>query len=138
MAPIQVAFITTAYDVINTGGNSVNAIRKAFQKGLMVLDGGVTDAIVTFLENVVDWFFGKIINDFKDYVILACLIRIEYAIRSGSLQIMKALFLKNKCSKCGQIGHNAQNHSDALQAYLQGKGVLGNVNDVLENGLDDE
>ena len=80
----------------------MNAIRKAFQKGLMVLDGGVTDAIVTFLENVVDWFFGKIINDFKDYVILACLIRIEYAIRSGSLQIMNVLsrFLKNKMRSC--------------------------------------
>ena len=107
----------------------MNAIRKAFQKGLMVLDGGVTDAIVTFLENVVvDWFFGKIINDFKDYVILACLVRIEYAIRSGSLQIMNALsrFLKNKCSQCGQIGHNTQNHSHALERYLQGKGILGN------------
>ena len=121
----------------------MNAIRKAFQKGLMVLDGGVTDAIVTFLENVVvDWFFGKIINDFKDYVILACLVRIEYAIRSGSLQIMNALsrFLKNKmrsccllflpCSQCGQIGHNAQNHSHALERYLQGKGYPRERNEV--------
>ena len=71
MAPIQVKFITAAYDVINTAGNSANAIRKALTTGAMVLDGGITKAIETFLENVVDWFLGKILNDFMEQVAAA-------------------------------------------------------------------
>ena len=132
MAPIQAKFIAVAYEALCSAGNSASAIKKALKGASVVIDGGVTAAIETFLENIVEWFMGKIIGGFKDSVLLACLIRVEYAIREGKMQITRALFLKNKCSQCGCLGHNAQNHNESLAQYLRGKGLLDDTNDALD------
>jgi hypothetical protein len=132
MPAVNSDFIIKAYEAINTGGNTVKAIVSALTSAAAFLDGGCTKIVETFINKAATWLFGKIMNDAKDYFLIACLIRVEYALRSGHLSMTesyKAFNLKNKCSKCQLVGHNVQNHSDTLQTYLTGKGILGNVND---------
>jgi hypothetical protein len=82
MAPILTEFIVTAYEAINTAGNTMSAIKKGLKLGINALScldiSGITLTINTFLsmlEEFAEWLFKKICDDFKDSILLACLLR---------------------------------------------------------------
>ena len=66
---------------------------------------------------------------------LAIVLRLEYIVRAGKVSFdnaRKAYNLTNKCSKCKCIGHNKQNHDDALDRFLTANSLINAANDTKE------
>ena len=64
---------------------------------------------------------------------LAIVLHVEYLVRAGRVSMQnawKAYNLTNKCSKCRCIGHNKQNHDDALEKFLMAHNLYSAVNDA--------
>lgn len=141
MAPVKTGFIVSSYEGIKSlekGGRTASAIVSVVTGCASVVDMGLTAVVIEGMKSFFSWLADKIMNDARDYFILACLIRVEYAIRNGMSfsSGWRAACLKNKCSKCKLCGHNAQNHDDKLSSYLKGIGLLENVSDALDLAVD--
>eukprot|EP00960_Hanusia_phi_P040593 754553-Hanusia_phi.AAC.1 len=137
MAPVNGVFIKSAYEgakVLEGGLRTVSSLVNVVKKAATASDLGLTDLVLGCLERFVSWLLGKWLSDAKDSVLLACLVHLEYAFRNGLSfdSAWRSSCLKNKCSKCGLKGHNAQNHDDDLHSYLQNVGLLGDVSDGMD------
>lgn len=108
----------------------VQALKTFISSCLMGMDGGL-------IGELIGWAVGKVIQAVMDLETkaLAIVLRLEYVKRAGKTSYdnaMKAYNLSNKCSRCKCIGHNKQNHDDALDKFLMANRLVQAAEDVQE------
>ena len=102
--------------------------QNAYYGLLAGLDGG-------FVGEFLGWVVNKVLEAVMDLEskALAIVLRVEYLVRAVRVSMQnawKAYNLTNKCSKCRCIGHNKQNHDDALEKFLMAHNLYSAVNDA--------
>ena len=133
MGKVDVAWIADSYvKVLNrlktTMRGSVEGLKTLITGFLAGLDGG-------FVGEVLGWVVNKVLEAVMDLEskALAIVLRVEYLVRAVRVSMQnawKAYNLTNKCSKCRCIGHNKQNHDDALEKFLMAHNLYSAVNDA--------
>lgn len=133
MGKVDVAWIADSYVKVLNGlktamRGSVEGFKTLITGFLAGLDGG-------FVGEVLGWVVNKVLEAVMDLEskALAIVLRVEYLVRAGRVSMQnawKAYNLTNKCSKCRCIGHNKQNHDDALEKFLTAHNLYSAVNDA--------
>jgi hypothetical protein len=133
MGKVDVAWIADSYVKVLNGlktamRGSVEGLKTLITGFLAGLDGG-------FVGEVLGWVVNKVLEAVMDLEskALAIVLRVEYLVRAGRVSMQnawKAYNLTNKCSKCRCIGHNKQNHDDALEKFLMAHNLYSAVNDA--------
>ena len=135
MPPPNVAFIGPAYV------KCLEALKKMTQVGTKAIEGCVTSFLAGLdyglVGKVVAWVVEKVISTLCDWETkaLAIVLRCEYIMRSSKVSLdsaWKAYNLANKCSLCKCIGHNKQNHTSAMDAFLMANNLNDKRNDATE------
>ena len=126
MAPIDVNLIVAIYAPLKVGlGKGKDAAITAAVNFCGIPDPGF-----------VAWVVGKIL-DFcgldASSAALAIALFLEYAKREHS--ITKGIRLTNRCGLCRCKGHNATNHSKAMNNFLKKNHLLGKLDDIF-SGLE--
>ena len=133
MGKVDVAWIADSYVKVLNGlktamRGSVEGLKTLITGFLAGLDGG-------FVGEVLGWVVNKVLEAVMDLEskALAIVLRVEYLVRAGRVSMQnawKAYNLTNKCSKCRCIGHNKQNHDDALDKFLTANSLINAANDT--------
>jgi uncharacterized membrane protein (Fun14 family) len=133
MGKLDVVWISSQYATALTAvkmavKGSVDVLSKFISSCLMGMDGGL-------IGDLIGWAVTKVIEAVMDLEskALAIVLRVEYLVRAGRVSMQnawKAYNLTNKCSKCRCIGHNKQNHDDALEKFLMAHNLYSAVNDA--------
>ena len=135
MGKLDVVWILSQYATALTAvkmavKGSVEVLSKFISSCLMGMDGGL-------IGDLIGWAVTKVIEAVMDLEskALAIVLRLEYIVRAGKVSFdnaRKAYNLTNKCSKCKCIGHNKQNHDDALDRFLTANSLINAANDTKE------
>ena len=133
MGKVDVAWIADSYVKVLNGlktamRGSVEGLKTLITGFLAGLDGG-------FVGEFLGWVVNKVLEAVMvlESKALAIVLRVEYLVRAGRVSMQnawKAYNLTNKCSKCRCIGHNKQNHDDALEKFLMAHNLYSAVNDA--------
>jgi hypothetical protein len=80
MAPINTAFIISAYEALNGCGSTISNISRALKAASCLLDGGISATLETVLETIVSWMYNVLAKQSTDECILACLLRYYFCL----------------------------------------------------------
>ncbi len=122
---------TSVLETLQAGTESA---KLAIKGVLMSCLGGMDGGIIGWLAG---WAIGKVIDAVMDLEgkALSIALRCEYMYRAGKASkkvAERAWNLTNKCSSCGCIGHNKQNHSSDIDDFLRQNRLLSYVEDAEE------
>ncbi len=122
MGIVNVSRIKTLYTEVFKGLQAVTAgARAAIHATISAFFQGLDCG---FVAGLLSWAMGKVIDAVLDLEAkaLSIALRCEYLYRARKVSVTaarNAWTLTNKCSRCKCIGHNKQNHSSDIDAFLK-------------------
>ena len=121
-----IALYKTSMDALSKGIAAAKAlIRVAVMNFLGGLDLGLIGDVVSWC---IDFVLSQTVN--IKAMALSIALRCEYVQRAGKINLAnarKAFNLTNKCSICKCIGHNKQNHTNEVNAWLASEDIQDHV-----------